>query len=120
MKNSKQLQDAREKLQRQSGYESDGVIDLIAEFLKHLWEHALEEISREIEVDVLPLKVALTVPAIWPVYAREKMKEAAKKAGILDPRPLGAKTTLLLVEEPEAAAMCTLFDRRNYPEIGVS
>jgi len=83
-----------------------------------MWTHALKEISREIEVDVLPLKVALTVPAIWPVYARERMKEAARKAGILDHRPIG-KTTLMLVEEPEAAALCTLFDRRNYPEISV-
>jgi len=46
-------------------------------------------------------------------------KKAAKKAGILDHRPIG-KTTLILVEEPEAAAMCTLFDRRKHPEITVS
>ena len=115
---SQQLCEARNKIQAHLGYESDGVIDVIARFLGHIWQHALEEIAREIEVGVLPLRVAVTIPAIWPNYAREKMKAAVKKAGILAHRPVG-KTRLILVEEPEAAAMCTLFDRRNYPDIDV-
>ena len=120
VKNSDQLKAARAKLRGAPGSEAAAVVDLIAEFLRNLWKHALKDIGKEMDIDALPLKVALTVPAIWPNYAREKMKEAARKAGILDPRgPIG-KTTLILVEEPEAAAICTLFDRRKYPEIVVS
>lgn len=39
-----------------------------------------------------------------------------KKAGIEKPRLMG-NTKLILVEEPEAAALCTLHERREYPEI---
>ena len=118
VKNSQQLDDARTKIQTHMGSGSDTVVHVIARFLGHIWQHALNEIAREIDVDILPLKVAVTIPAIWPTYAREKMRDAAKEAGILAHRPIG-RTNLILVEEPEAAAMCTLFDRRSYPEIDV-
>ncbi len=119
VRKSQNLQDARKKLRNHMGFEADGVVDLVASFLKELWQHALKEIKREIDLDLLPIKVALTVPAIWPAYAREKMKLAARKAGITDHRAIGP-TTLALVEEPEAAALSTLFERREYPDIEVS
>ena len=112
------LEASREKLQKHAGFGPGAVIDLIAEFLQNLWEHALKEIGHEIDIDYLRVRVAITVPAIWPLYARQRMEEAAKKAGILKPRRIGA-TKLILVEEPEAAAVSTLFDRRAYPEIEV-
>ncbi len=112
------LEDSREKLRKHSGSEPGAVIGLIAGFLQKLWEHTLEEIKHEVDIDLLPIKVAITVPAIWPLYARQKMEEAAKRAGILKPRRVGT-TKLILVEEPEAAAVSTLFDRRAYPEIEV-
>ncbi|CAK7221496.1 hypothetical protein SEUCBS140593_004589 [Sporothrix eucalyptigena] len=99
----------------------DGVIDLVADFLRHLWQHALREIELQIDtthLQNLPFKVALTIPAIWPQYARNMMKSAARRAGILQRRDI-ADTTLILVEEPEAAALSTLLDRREYPEMGV-
>jgi hypothetical protein len=119
VRNSEQLKNARAKLQGMGASASDAVIEVIAEFLRQIWMHSLEQIRRDIDIDVLPLKVALTVPAIWPAYAREMMKEAASRAGILGYRPIG-ETTLALVEEPEAAAVATLFDRRKYPEVNVS
>ena len=119
VKKSKFLNDVRAKLQDYIGYESDGIIDIVADFLKELWNHALKEINREIDIDVLPFRVAITIPAIWPQYARVKMKEAAVKAGIMEPRPIG-DTTIILVEEPEAAALSILYERREYPEVGVS
>jgi len=119
VKSAKYLKEAREKLIRHVGYESDSVVHLVADFLRELWQHALSEISHEMEVDLLPFKVAITVPAIWPAYARQKMRDAARLAGILDSRRIG-ETTLNLVEEPEAAALSTLFDRRDHPEIDVS
>ena len=112
------LQVSQMKLRKHAGYDPGAVVDLIAHFLRQLWEHTLAEIAHEIDVDCLRIKVAITVPAIWPLYARQKMEEAAKKAGILKPRRIGA-TKLILVEEPEAAAISTLFDRKDHPEIEV-
>jgi molecular chaperone DnaK (HSP70) len=100
------------------GSDTNAKIDLIAQFLRELWKHALREIGHEMEIEALPLRVALTLPAIWPTYARERMKEAAKRAGITNKRPVG-ETRLILVEEPEAAALSTLFERRDHPEIQV-
>ncbi|KAI0018559.1 hypothetical protein F4780DRAFT_781247 [Xylariomycetidae sp. FL0641] len=99
------------------------VVQLIADYLRKLWEHALTEISKNIgaSIDQLPLKVAITIPAIWPQYAREKMKHAAHDAGICRWRNAG-RTQLDLVEEPEAAALGTLFDlanRKDSPKIDV-
>ncbi len=47
------------------------------------------------------------------------LREAARRAGILQLRDVGA-TTLVLVEEPEAAALATLLERNQYPEMEVS
>ncbi|KAK5656835.1 hypothetical protein OQA88_4383 [Cercophora sp. LCS_1] len=112
------LKRSREKLWEHAGSNPDAVVDLVAEFLRRLWDHSLNEIRDRIDVDMLPIKVAITVPAIWPLYAREKMKAAAKKAGILNPRRIG-ETKLILVEEPEAAAVATLLDYKRHPDIAV-
>ena len=77
LRDSEYLRDARRQLQR---FDSDGVIDVIADFLRELWAHALEEIKVQIDIDLVRFRVALTVPAIWPQYAKQKMKEAAKRA----------------------------------------
>ncbi len=118
IRDSPYLRDARRQIGRLG---TDAVIDLIADYLRNLWEHSLREIEMEIDahdVEDLPFKVAITIPAIWPQYARTQMKEAAKRAGIDAPRDI-ADTLLVLVEEPEAAALATLLERRQYPEIGV-
>ncbi|KAI1843813.1 hypothetical protein JX266_010072 [Neoarthrinium moseri] len=114
VKNSEYLADARVKLAERSL----DVVDLIADYLRKIWDHTLSEIKTQVDIDALPLRVAITIPAIWPQYAREKMKQAAQRAGIMQFRPIG-KTRLDLVEEPEAAALATLLERKKYPEIGV-
>lgn len=86
------------------------VVDLVADYLRSLWEHVLYEITKARGVsviDALRFHVVITLPAIWKGYARKSMVDAAKKAGILDARDAGA-TTLDFVPEPEAAALCTL------------
>ncbi|CCC12214.1 unnamed protein product [Sordaria macrospora k-hell] len=119
VRNSQYLGRARQQLERLPEYAGDGVVDLIAKFLKNMWDHALQDIEREMgNIDTLPLKVAVTVPAIWPVYAREKLKEAARRAGINARRRIG-ETKLILVEEPEAAALSTLYEQRDHPNINV-
>ncbi len=118
IRNSPYLESTRQRV-RPLG--PDAVIDLVAQYLHHLWQHALREIEMQIDqraLQNLPFKVALTIPAIWPQYARNMMKEAARRAGILAPRDI-ADTTLILVEEPQAAALTTLLEQREYPDMEV-
>lgn len=85
-------------------------VDLIADYLRAIWKHTLENINKsrgESVVDALTFHVVITVPAIWKGYARQGMESAAKKAGILDRRTAG-DTTLTFAPEPEAAALSTL------------
>ncbi|KAJ2894884.1 hypothetical protein MKZ38_007107 [Zalerion maritima] len=94
-------------------------VRLVSRFLAQLWSHAIAEIERDMgEDDVynLPFKVGLTIPAIWPLAARRRMRDAARQAGILDERDIGP-TDFILVEEPEAAAVATLFERKSNPSM---
>ncbi|KAI1746422.1 hypothetical protein F4680DRAFT_401390 [Xylaria scruposa] len=88
-------------------------VDLIADYMRLLWEHIMSTIERargDSVVDGLPIHVVITVPAIWKGYARNAMKEAAKKSGILDFR-LAGETKLTFAPEPEAAALPTLLEQ---------
>lgn len=85
-------------------------IDLVADYLRALWAHTLETISKDrgkTVLDALQFHIVITIPAIWQGYARQDMEEAAKKAGILDLRFAGP-TNLTFAPEPEAAALSTL------------
>lgn len=99
---------AKEKVRR----EGRKPVDLVADYLRFQWKHALEVIEKSRGDQFLPslrFHIVITVPAIWKGYARQSMQEAAEKAGILAPRDIG-KTRLSFVLEPEAAAMATLTD----------
>lgn len=88
-------------------------VGLIADYLRLLWEHTLSTIERargEDIVEALAIHVVITVPAVWKGYARQAMKEAAAKSGIMDSR-LAGPTKLTLVPEPEAAALSTLLEQ---------
>ncbi|VUC27157.1 unnamed protein product [Clonostachys rosea] len=89
-----------------------GPVDVIADYLRLLWTHSLEQISKSVTpfaLARLKFKVVVTMPAIWPLYARLRMRDAVKKAGILDPRAAG-ETLLSFISEPEAAALAALTD----------
>ncbi|RSM19380.1 hypothetical protein CDV31_001802 [Fusarium ambrosium] len=79
-------------------------VSVVSIFLRKLWSHTLDQIKVALAIRWLPLKVAITVPAIWPHYAKRAMRQAAQMAGILDERDAG-ETSLTLVQEPEAAAL---------------
>jgi molecular chaperone DnaK (HSP70) len=64
------------------------------------------------------LEVVITLPAIWPHYAQARMRKAARDAGILDDHVAGP-TTLRFISEPEAAAIATLQDMTDRPDIKV-
>ncbi|KAJ8119298.1 hypothetical protein ONZ43_g3722 [Nemania bipapillata] len=83
--------------------------DLVADYLRLLWQHILDTIykARGESISALKIHIVITVPAIWQSYARESMREAASKAGMLNSRSGGA-STLAFAPEPEAAALSTL------------
>ncbi|KAL6363963.1 hypothetical protein LRP88_03394 [Fusarium phalaenopsidis] len=108
------VREARQQL-RERGRSAENVVAI---FLSKLWEHTLAQLGTKM-LDGLPFKVAITVPAIWPPYAEEAMRRAAQAAGILEYRHAG-DTTLELIQEPEAAALSILLERRSLPEIAAS
>ncbi|KAF5514242.1 Heat shock 70 kDa protein 12B [Colletotrichum fructicola] len=87
-------------------------VELIADYLRALFEHTLYVIRKargQSVLDALRFHVVITVPAIWQDYARRDMEQAAEMAGIMDSRPAG-QTKLTFAPEPEAAALSTLYE----------
>ncbi|EQB48470.1 hypothetical protein CGLO_12301 [Colletotrichum gloeosporioides Cg-14] len=95
--------------------------EVISGYLRRLWNHSIEcigdSISKEL-VKMCKFHVVITLPAIWPDYAKARMKKAAKDAGILKHRPAGP-THLSFISEPEAAALATMRDLGCRPNIKV-
>ncbi|KAM0241506.1 hypothetical protein ACHAP5_007545 [Fusarium lateritium] len=112
--NSPQLQQARTMLSESAN--GTTAVQVVGLYLKNIWNHTYAALSSMLDIENLPLRVAITIPAIWPAYAQSAMRKAAEIAGIMDYREIG-KTTLLLVQEPEAAALASLFQRNSFPEI---
>ncbi|CEF88828.1 hypothetical protein FGSG_11105 [Fusarium graminearum PH-1] len=113
IRNAKQLQEARSILAKHGNITA---VQIVGRYLKKIWDHTYAALRSRLDIDDLPIRVAITIPAIWPGYAENAMKEAARIAGILDNRVIG-DTTLMLVQEPEAAALACLFQRNSSPEI---
>lgn len=90
--------------------------EVVSDYLGLLWKHLLEAIrsSMGASADSLPMRVVLTFPAIWPVYAQSRMRQVAVTAGIMDPRQ-GGETKLDLCAEPEAAAIAVMDDTDGQP-----
>ena len=98
--------------------------DLVGLFLKQLWSHTLAAVHRALGTDLMDscrFRVVVTLPAIWPHYAQQRMKKAAMIAGIMVERGCGP-TVLKFISEPEAAAMATLKDmsKRSTVKVFVS
>ncbi|KAM3555584.1 hypothetical protein ARSEF4850_005920 [Beauveria asiatica] len=97
-------------------------IELVACFLRSLWKHCMESITRALgsgEVDKCKLHIVMTVPAIWPHYVQAHMKSAAGLAGMLQERSTSSvlRTTLEFLSEPEAAALAALAEMHPRPDI---
>ncbi|KAF5667436.1 Hsp70 chaperone protein [Fusarium denticulatum] len=80
-------------------------VEVIACYLRKIWNHAIDSIQRTVGAELLqksPFHVVVTLPAIWPPYAQQRMKQAAKTS------------------EPEAAALATIKDlsKRSTMKIG--
>lgn len=79
--------------------------DVVVDYLRALWDYTREDIRKRIDNKSWEKTalVVLTVPAVWSDSAKEKTREAAKKAGM--------GSNIRLVFEPEAAAVATLKER---------
>lgn len=98
------------KMMRENGKTAIG---FVADYLRVLWKHVLDTISKsrgESVVDAFAFHVVITVPAIWKPYARQAMQTAADQADITASRPAGP-TILSFVPEPEAAALASLVEQ---------
>jgi len=90
---------------------------VVADYLRLLWQHILTDMKRDLgeaAVGSQPFRIVMTVPAIWPLYAQSRMRQAATMAGILDHRACG-ETRLDLCAEPEAAALAVMEDNEGTP-----
>jgi hypothetical protein len=109
VRRSNKLTEARNYLRRHN----KTAISVIAEYLRLLWDHCEQRIADTISHNFVykyaRFHFVITVPAIWPQYARVRMKDAAKMAGLLDDRLTGTPQ-LDIISEPEAAALATLRD----------
>ena len=85
------------------------------DYLGLLWKYTKDDIARHQGDDweeIHSLEVVLTVPAIWSAVAKEKTLRAAKAAGLPD--------NILLVTEPEAAALAVLQAKATDQDLQVS
>ncbi|KAK4226714.1 hypothetical protein QBC38DRAFT_528177 [Podospora fimiseda] len=85
-------------------------IEAITIYPRELSLHADDRISKSLGYSLVHesrFNVIITLPAIWPTYAQDRMMEDAREAGILDSRA-GGETQLTFISEPEAATLATL------------
>ncbi|KAJ5782155.1 hypothetical protein N7457_003929 [Penicillium paradoxum] len=109
------------KTRRMLKEERKTAVECTAEYLKALWRHTIKSIRSARGNSVVTnstFHVVITIPAIWKDYAREAMKEAAEKAGILKRRTSAGETILTFVPEPEAAGLASLGLRRRHLKTG--
>ncbi|KAM3445461.1 hypothetical protein NHJ13734_000374 [Beauveria thailandica] len=97
--------------------------ELVACFLRSLWKHCMENITRALgssEVVNCKIHIVMTVPAIWPHYVQARMKSAAELAGMLQRTSTSSALrtpTLEFLSEPEAAALAALAEMHPRPDI---
>ncbi|KAK0636532.1 hypothetical protein B0T17DRAFT_571447 [Bombardia bombarda] len=116
VRNSNKIRAAREYLKKHN----KKPVDVISLFLRHLLNHAnqriIDTISRSL-VNYSKFHIVMTLPAIWPDYARARMREAATRAGMLARRCVAGDTELTFISETEAAALATLVDMDGRKDI---
>lgn len=96
-------------------------VEIVSKYLQLLWGHAIKSIEKSVGHSLLAkcrFNVIITLPAIWPHYAQQRMEQAAEMADILKERSCGT-TLVRFVSEPEAAALSTLSDQGNKSTVEV-
>ncbi|KAI0439053.1 hypothetical protein F4803DRAFT_568959 [Xylaria telfairii] len=117
LQDSSHIQTARDMMEKLG----KTAVEIVGDYLKVLWNHVISEIEDEKGTSLIRgtrYHVVLSIPAIWKDYARDRMREAAKRAGIFDHRIAG-ETTLDFISEPEAAALATLPELDNRDDLAI-
>jgi len=113
LRDARQLQEARQALTSAGR----SAVEVVADYLRCLWAHVLRSVENGTSANFVknsPFRIVITVPAIWKSYVRERMRQAASLAGLLDPRgPNAEPSDLDFISEPEAAAIATFADMRG-------
>ena len=84
--------------------------DVVQDYLAGLYKHIMTTLSRRFDKGIVQstrIDFVLTVPAIWSDAAKQKMRKAAATAG------MGNEHQLILLSEPESAALYTLKGLHN-------
>ncbi|KAF4497861.1 Hsp70 family [Fusarium agapanthi] len=84
-----------------------GVVDVAADFMGAMYNHALERIASRVPrgyLDLCQKDFVLSVPAVWSDMAKERTMQAAQKAGIFP---------VAVIKEPEAAALYTFMSQER-------
>ncbi|CCT63195.1 related to hsp70 protein [Fusarium fujikuroi IMI 58289] len=87
-------------------------VDVAADFIGAMYNHALERIGSRVPRDYLDLcekTFVLSFPAVWSERAKESTIQAAKKAGVYP---------VMLIKEPEAAALYTFKTQERALSVG--
>lgn len=95
-------------------------IEVVADYLRNLWGHSSNQIENEMGdtwMEQCTIRLVVTLPAIWPIYAQVRMRDAVKTAGILDGRD--NRSTLTFISEPESAALALMGDIMDRVDIKV-
>jgi len=77
-------------------------VEVAADFIRAIYQHALAEITKQVPRGYMSLcqqQFVLSVPAVWSDAAKHATLEAAKMAGMFP---------VTLIKEPEAAALYTM------------
>lgn len=85
------------------GYDEYTAIDAIARYLRALHGAILKRMKELLGDESTNFRYSLTVPTIWSDKTKKNMREAALTAGIIQRHDHPCR--LMLVNEPEAAAM---------------
>ncbi|KAI1044587.1 hypothetical protein LB505_010376 [Fusarium chuoi] len=89
-------------------------VNATARYLGEIWQVFLGELQKDIRHP--DIQVSVTVPVLWPLYARQAMEEALNRAGILNENVVLAPKFLI---EPEVAALA-FFSNAHYFETNIS
>ncbi|KAH6635068.1 actin-like ATPase domain-containing protein [Chaetomium sp. MPI-SDFR-AT-0129] len=106
VRESVKVKEARKALKEQN----KTVIEITSVYLRHLRNRCVQRITETVSRNLINFSkfhIVITLPAIWPAYARAKMREAVERAGMLGER-IASETQLSFISEPEAAALATL------------
>lgn len=91
--------------------EGKTAVDVVADYLSEVYGHIMKTITKQITEEALkitPIEFWFTVPAIWSDQARSATMAAAKRAGFGAGLFKRINDKILLISEPEAAAITAL------------